>query len=132
MAIETASITIYDNGRSADERETKDLVEALADVAALRSMRDLYRYSSQHEIRCALRAPFLKNCAVQPRELGRTLRKVMRAAVDAANPGEQVLVDFLVQPDSRLVVAAGPAAELSGLDSAELDRLYATGQWSAR
>lgn len=124
MAIETERIAIYSDTHPDGERNTKELVEALADVAKARSMRDLQRYSKQGQVDCALRVPLLKgSCLVQVAELGRALRKVMRAAVNAAQPSDHVLIDFIVTPDSHLLVKAGPASEM-GMDGSALQQFF--------
>ncbi|MBL8580499.1 MAG: hypothetical protein JNK47_25170 [Mesorhizobium sp.] len=124
MAIETESIGIHNGPRPEGERNTKELVEALADVAKARSMRNLQRYSKQHQVHCALRVPLLKGSfPVQSAELGRALRKVMRAAVDTAQPGDHILVDFIVTADSHLLVKGGPASEM-GMDSSVLQQFF--------
>lgn len=124
MAIETESVGIHNGPRPEGEHKTKELVEALADVAKGRSMRDLQRYSKQRQVYCALRVPLLKGSyPVHSVELGRALRKVMRAAVDVAQPGDHILVDFIITSDSHLLVKAGPAAEL-GLESSVLQPFF--------
>ncbi len=124
MAIETESVEIENDPRPESKRNTKELVEALAEVAKARSMRDLQRYSKQRQVHCTLRVPLLKGSyPVQSAELGRALRKFMRATVDASQPGDYVLVDFVVASDSHLVVKAGPASEM-GLDSSVLKPFF--------
>lgn len=125
MAIETEVVAVYNGTPPTGTRTPKELVEALADVAKARSMRDLLRYNKQREVSCALRVPLLKGSyPVESGELGRALRKVIRGAVDAASSGDHVLVDFIPESDARLIVKAGPAAQMGGLDSSAIKQLY--------
>lgn len=115
MVVHSESIAIHAIEPSQNRQDTKELVDALVDVSKSRSTRDIIRDSQQHQVKCALRVPLLKGShPVQAAELGRALRRVMRAAIDAASPGDHVLVDFIVTSSSCLDVKAGPAAEMSG------------------
>lgn len=126
MEVKTASVAIYELDSAQDMRGTKDLVDALSDVAKARSTKDLMRMSQQRQVNCALRVPLLKGRhPVRSNELGRTLRKLIRSAVDAASPGDHVLVDFLVTSDPCLEIRAGPANEMGGFDSSTIDGLFA-------
>lgn len=111
MTITSESIAIFDH--DAGNANAKPLMDALQDVAGSRSMRDLFRSVRDGEVRCALRLPLVADeRSVEPATLGRALRKVVRTAVDAASAGDELVVDFRREPDSRLLIAAGPVAEM--------------------
>lgn len=126
MTVQTASVEIVKLDASSSEPDAKELVEALGDFAKSRSTRELIRSSGERQVRCALLVPILKDGhPVRPAQLGRVLRKVIRSAVDAATAGDHVLVDFILAPDSRLEIKAGPVAEMGGsLDGATIDQFF--------
>lgn len=89
------------------------MMDALQDVAGSRSTRDLFRSVGDGEVRCFLRLPLVVDeRPVEASALGRALRKVVRTAVDAASPGDEIVVDFITETASRLRIAAGAVAEM--------------------
>ncbi|MCE6076361.1 hypothetical protein FS799_15940 [Agrobacterium vitis] len=120
MAIVSENITIHRDG-AGHANEVKPLIEALQDVAKSRSTRDFYRAVEAGGVRCFLRVPLTSDVqAVDSAALGRVMRKVLREAVEAAGSGDQIVVDFLPDPDGGLRIAAGPATEMGGLEPATL------------
>jgi hypothetical protein len=104
MVIETA-ISIWGDGNAAGSERQLELVDALADFAKSRATRRLFREAKASNIQCDLRVPLLNNCRVCPDELARALRKVYRAVIDGAEPGERFTID-LIKSDSQLAVQA--------------------------
>lgn len=105
MEIEIQTVAIW-KGEAADGDAPPQLVDALERFGKSRATRLLIRRGEQADIRCGLRAPFLRDCRVRSDELGRALRKVWRAVMDAGKPGDQFVIDLQVGPDSRLMVRA--------------------------
>lgn len=125
MAIETDTTAVCEPGDLSIEADAKELVEALRDVASARSTREMIRSNEHRQVKCALRIPLANDGhLVRSSELGRTLRKVVRRAVDAATPNDLVLVDFVVVPGSRLEVRAGPSEEMAGPDRATYEAIF--------
>lgn len=125
MAIENDTIAVYEPDDPSIEADAKELVEALKDFFCARSTRALIRSNEHREVKCALRVPLANDGhLVRPSELGRTLRKVVRRAVDAASPDDLVLVDFVIVPGSGLEVRAGPSEEMEGPDRATYEAIF--------
>jgi hypothetical protein len=106
MTIATQTIVIW-NERDADgDPPPVQLVDALQDFGKSRATRLLIRRGEKSGIRCELRVPLLRDCCVRSDELAQALRKVCRAAMDAAGPGDRFIIDLHIGPDSRLLVQA--------------------------
>lgn len=86
--------------------EQLPLLEALQTFAKSRATKLLIRRGKESNVECALRVPFLREGNVRPDELGRAIRKVWRAAIDAAEPGNKFVIEFRARSDSQLVVQA--------------------------
>ncbi|MGV2052483.1 hypothetical protein ACQZ48_20590 [Agrobacterium sp. 22-209-1] len=92
-------------------------MEALQDFAKSRATRKLYHFRAESKVGCVLRVPLIKEeCPVEAGALGRALRKVARNAIEKASPGDQLVVDFRVGPDSLLHIEVR-SAETAGLDT---------------
>ena len=106
MVIETHTIATWKDGDTDADPVRSELVDALESFGRSRATKLLIRRGEESDVRCTLRMPLLADCHVDPGELGRALRKVWRAAMDAAKPGDRFTIDLHVAPDSRLVVQA--------------------------
>lgn len=104
MVIETHTIAIWTDGNTAGEPSPPQLMDALGNFAKSRATRSLIREGLDRDVKCSLRVPLLDECRVRPDELGRALRKVWRAALDAGKAGDQFIIDLYIGPDYRLVV----------------------------
>jgi len=104
MAIET--LTIWNDRDAHDDPLALQLVDALQDFGKSRATRLLIRRGKESDVHCELRVPFLRDCRVRSDDLARALRKVWRAAIDGADPGDRFTIDLHIGPDSRLVVQA--------------------------
>lgn len=114
MAIISESITIHRDGTGHADG-VKPLIEVLQFVAKSRSTRDLYRAAEASGVRCFLRVPLASDeQPVDVAALGRVLRKILREAIETVGSGDQIVVEFLPDPDGRLRIAAGPTAEMGG------------------
>jgi len=105
MVIETQTIATWNDG-DADGNQLP-LVDALQGFGKSRATKQLIRRGKESNVDCALRMPLLRECHVRPDELGRALRKVWRAAIDTAAPGDRFVIELNLGPDLRLVVKAG-------------------------
>lgn len=101
MTIETRTLSI------ALDREGLHLIEALKHFARSRATRALIRKSLDRDVRCDLRVPFVDQCNVDPRALGRALRKLMGETIENGSPGDRALVDFLMSDSGTLTIKAG-------------------------
>ncbi|WP_152977736.1 hypothetical protein [Bradyrhizobium pachyrhizi] len=106
--IEAQTISIWRSEDADGGTSPPELVEALVDVSKSKATRQLIRKGEGRSVKCHLRVPLVQDCHVHSEELGRALRKVMRAAIEAGGPGDHFMIDLHVSPDSRLVVQAKP------------------------
>lgn len=104
--IETHTIATWNDGDADGGPPPLQLVDALQHFGKSRATKLLIRRGEASKVRCELRVPLLRDCRVRSDELGRALRKVWRAAIDAAEPGDRFVIDLHIGPDSRLVVQA--------------------------
>src|SRR5579871_3035433 len=110
MALETHTIPTWTDCDVDGAPVTLEVVEALQDFGRSRATRLLVQRGEESKVHCQLRVPLLRDCRVRPDELGRVLRKVWRAAIDEAEPGDRFVVDIHLGPDSLLVVQAARAS----------------------
>lgn len=106
--IERHTIAIY-NDEDADA-DLLPIIDALRSFGKSRATKLLIRRGVENNIHCKLRIPLLRQGSVRPVELGRVVRKVWRAAIVTADPGDQFVIKLYVGHDSRLVVQAESSA----------------------
>jgi hypothetical protein len=108
VVIETHTVAICSDANV--DGEQLPLIEALHNFAKSRATKLLIRRGKESDVCCELRVPLLREGNVRPDELGRAIRKVWRAAIDAAEPGNKFVIEFRAGPDSQLVVQAERSA----------------------
>ncbi|MCP1850259.1 MULTISPECIES: hypothetical protein [unclassified Bradyrhizobium] len=104
--IKAQTISIWRDEEADGGMPSQQLVKALADVAKSGATRQLIRKGEDRNVECELRVPLLQDCYVHSDELGRVLRTVCRAAIEAGQAGDHFIIDLHVGPDSLLVVQA--------------------------
>ncbi|CAM5608403.1 hypothetical protein ACFSUK_04900 [Sphingobium scionense] len=114
VTTQTTSIALDDAGA--------ELIEALQDFARSRSTKALVRHGEDSDVRCGMRVPLYKECRVDPRALGRRLRKLMRETIEGGEPGDRAVIEFAKDGDTQLVLTAS-AAQVS-----ERDALFVEGR----
>lgn len=106
MEIEAYTISIWKNGDVDGDEAPRQLIDALESFAKSRATRRLFREAEDRNVHCDLRVPLVKDCRVRPSELARALRKLYRAVIDTAQPGERFVIDFYPKTESQFSVKA--------------------------
>lgn len=120
MAIETATIPLRQSAAHvAGDAPPMQLIEAMTKVAESRATRELIRDIQRAGVKGYMFLPMLAECLVEAAELGRALRKVWRAALKNAAPGDRIAVEPRLGEGSTLIVAAGPIADMRPFMTAE-------------
>jgi len=114
MTVSTFTIPILPtNPDGSSHPMLPDLVEALQPVARARSTRKLIRACQAAGVRSHLILPMISDCPVDPATLGRTMRRALKVAAEAAAAGEIVVLEIHARKDAGVVeISAGPAAEV--------------------
>jgi len=105
MEIETHTVAIW-KGKATDGNAPPHLMDALKVFGRSRATRLVIRLGEKNSIKCVLRVPLLRDFRVCADELGRALRKVLRAAMNAGKAGDEFMIELYVGADSQLVVRA--------------------------
>ena len=112
MAIERVSIPVLLLDDRGPSMWIRPLIEAMADVAGSRATREMLRDFHRSGVRGYMFMPLMRDCLVDPRQLGRAMRKVWRAVLAKAIPGDVIALEPYPAEPGTLVIAAGPIAEL--------------------
>lgn len=120
MVLGTHSIPIWKSESADDGTPRLFLADALEEFSKSRATRRLIREGLARDIRSALQVPLAYEVYVRPGDLGRAVRKVMRAALDVSTSGECFVIDLGFGPDSLLSVTATRTPELP---------VFQTGTW---
>lgn len=90
-----------------------DLVEAMSTVANARSTRALVKAYKEAGVTSNLIVPFVADCPVDPKTLGRVVRLAWRTALAAAARGDSILLELQPRKEiERVEIIAGPAEEV--------------------